>query len=89
MSLDPSTSKVDSLVATLPGSEDLAWLDGNTLLSGKGAKLYAWRRGDSEWKEVADFSSASLTNITRLAVSPDGSMLAMVADAPALKSPDR
>ena len=87
MQLDPSTGQLDSLVATRPNSEDLAWVNGNTLLTGQGSKLFAWRRGDTEWREIADFASASLSNITRLAVSPDGSMLAMVADAPAIKPP--
>jgi hypothetical protein len=85
MSLDPATGKVDTLVATRPNSEDLAWVDGNTLLTGQGSKLFAWRRGDREWREVASFDEGMLRNITRLAVSPDGKMLAMVADGPQIK----
>lgn len=82
MSLDPATGKSDTLVTTLPRSEDLAWADGRTLLSASGSKLYAWRTGDSDWKEIADFTSAGLASITRLAVSPDGRMLVMVAESP-------
>jgi hypothetical protein len=80
MSLDPRTKRVDTLVKTLEGSEDVAWADSTTLLSGKGALLYVWKRGDTEWKQVADFGFAGVQGITRLAVSPNGAWLAMVAE---------
>lgn len=81
MSLDPSTGKTDTLVATHDRSEDIAWVDSMTLLSGQGSKLFTWRRGTREWREIADFAFASLSGITRLAVTPNGATLAMVADA--------
>lgn len=80
MSLDPRTKRVDTLVKTLEGSEDVAWADSTTLLGGKGSLLYMWKRGDSEWRQVADFAFAGVQGITRLAVSPNGAWLAMVAD---------
>jgi hypothetical protein len=44
------------------------------------AKVYQWnpRRGP-DWEEIADFSADGLTNVTRLAVSPSGDRLAIVA----------
>ena len=80
MSYNTATQRTDTLVATLSRSEDVAWLDGNTLLAGQGSRLFAWKRGDNSWREIADLSGAGLRNITRLAVSPDGSRLALVAD---------
>jgi hypothetical protein len=36
--------------------------------------------GNGEWKLVADLSKYNITDITRLAVNPAGSKLAMVAE---------
>jgi hypothetical protein len=80
MSFDPVTKKFAPLVTLPTGSEDVAWADGNTLLVGSGSKLLRWTRGSSGWTQIADYAGAGLRNITRLAVSPDGSMLALVAD---------
>ncbi len=81
MQLDPDTRRIDTLVKTLPRVEDLAWVDSTTMLMGQGTKLYAWRRGSSEWKQVADLAYAQLNGITRLAVSPNRQWVAVVADA--------
>ena len=80
MSLDPRTKHVDTLVRTLDGSEDVAWVDSTTLLAAKGSVLYAWRKGDGQWQPVADFAFAGVNAITRLAVSPSRAWLAMVAE---------
>jgi len=80
MDFDPATRTFTPLVTLPSGSEDVAWSDGNTLLVGSGSKLLRWTRGSSGWTEIADYSSAGLRNITRLAVNPDATMLAFVAD---------
>jgi hypothetical protein len=78
--LDPGTRKATPLVKTLPGSEDYVWTPDGMLLMANGPKVYRWdpkKKGD--WEEAADFSSAGLKSITRLAVSPKGDRLALVA----------
>ncbi len=80
MMLDPSTRRIDTLVKTLERSEDIAWVDSTTIVSGMGSKLFAWRRGDAAWRELADFSFAHIGKVTRLAVSPSGTWLALVGD---------
>jgi hypothetical protein len=64
--------------------QDLVWLPdarslAATMLVGSGAKLMSWRRGMSAFSEVVDFTADGITDITRLAVSPDGQWLAFVA----------
>jgi WD40 repeat protein len=73
---------VSTVVAdTLRASEDLAWLpDGGRLLMGQGQTLSVWVEGQG-WSDVADFAPAGITKLTRLAVSPDGKWLAIVAEA--------
>lgn len=80
MELDPKTKQLTPLVDLPPRSEDVAWFDERTLLVGSDTKLLIWRRGEAGWQTLADFSTAPLKNITRLAVSRDRRWLAMVAD---------
>jgi hypothetical protein len=78
--LDVKTRQRTPLINTLPGSEDCVWLPDGTLLMAQGSKLFKWQRGkDKTWQEVADLSAAGLTGITRLAISPKGDKLALVA----------
>jgi hypothetical protein len=45
----------------------------------KADTLYAWKRGDPGWKAVASLERLSLAKVTRLAISPKGDYLALVA----------
>jgi hypothetical protein len=78
--LDLKTRQAEVLTKTLPGSEDFIWTPDGVLLSGSGSKLFKFEpKKDRTWQEVADFSRAGLKGITRLAVSPKGDKLALVA----------
>lgn len=71
------------LVDTLPrGAEFVTWITPTVPLTGVGGELFAWNPARDTWVEVADLSSAGIANISRLAVSPDGKWLAIVADDP-------
>jgi hypothetical protein len=80
MRLDPDTKRVDTLVALPAGTEDVAWVDSTTLLTGSNDKLLMWKRGTTSWQPVADFAYAHVARITRLAVSGNRAYLAMVAE---------
>jgi len=67
------------LVALPRGVQDIAWVSPSVVLAGSGSRLLAWTKGAASWEPVADFGAAGLTDITRLAVSPDGHWLAIVA----------
>ncbi|MCA0376708.1 MAG: M20/M25/M40 family metallo-hydrolase [Gemmatimonadetes bacterium] len=85
MQLDVSTGRIEALVALPEGTEDVAWVDSTTLLTGSNTKLLQWSRGSGEartaWREVGDFGFAHLTRISRLSVSANRQWLAMVAEA--------
>ena len=68
-------------VCQLPiGIQDYTWLNASQILIGSGDKLFIYDTFlNSEWKEVADLSEYNIKDITRLAVSPDGGKLALVA----------
>lgn len=75
---DLDTRALTPLVRTLDNVDLYAWTPTGMLLAGSGSKLYQWTSG-SAWEEVAGFAAAGMTGITRLAVSPQGDRLAIVA----------
>lgn len=78
---DVPTGTINPITPTLADSDHHAWMpDGTTVLQADGAVVYAWEPQGRTWTKVADFSDAGVTNITRLAVSPDGRHLAFVAE---------
>ena len=86
-SLDPAGDATARIARTLPGREDYAWTPEGEILMGDGSRLFAWPAGaddaeGAEWTEIADFSELGVEGITRLAVSPDGTRIALVADRP-------
>lgn len=77
--IDPVTGQGESLVRLPEGNEYFVWLSDGGLLSASGNRLLRWRAGEKEWTEIARFTEPGLQRITRLALSPDGSRLALVS----------
>ena len=78
--IDVGAHHTELLTRTLPGSEDLAWLPDGSLLMAQDSKLFRFDPArEHSWQQVADFTSAGLRKITRIAVSPKGDRLALVA----------
>jgi hypothetical protein len=69
------------MVAAFPENEYYAWAPDGTLITARGSTLFAFRPGtDSTWVEFADLAGHGIRGISRLAVSADGSRLALVAN---------
>lgn len=80
MDLDVATSAMQPIAKLPKGTEDYAWFPDGRLIAGSGSKLYVCDPSKSAaWVEVADLAAAGVSNITRLAVSPVGDRLAIVA----------
>lgn len=79
--LDPAAGTAMRITRTLPGREDYAWTPEGEILMGDGSRLFSWSEG-SDWTEIADLSDLGVEGITRLAVSPDGARIAIVANRP-------
>jgi WD40 repeat protein len=78
--VDPD-SKAQQPIAPAPdGSEDFAWTPDGRLLMAQGLILAEWNPGQKQWETLAVFGGRLPGRISRLAVSPDGKWLAMVAD---------
>jgi len=82
---DLKTKRSTTLARTLPASEDLTWTPDGTILMAQDSKLYQLdpAQPSAEWQLVADFSAAGLKKITRLALSPKATRLALVAQSEA------
>jgi hypothetical protein len=78
--VDVRTRSVTKLVQPPKGADFFAWIPDGIVLTASGTTLYQWdsRRGGA-WEQVVDFAPAGLTEVTRLAVSPQGDRLAIVA----------
>ncbi|WP_026451533.1 TolB family protein [Aequorivita capsosiphonis] len=69
-------------VTELPiGIQDYVWLNDTQILVGSGSRLYLYDTlGDSEWNRVASIEEYGVKNISRMAISPNGKKLAVVAE---------
>lgn len=67
-------NKTETIVNTLPGSEDFLVLNDGTFLMGSGSKLFKYNPlvdKEEGWREIADFKFYNIQSITRLALSRD------------------
>jgi hypothetical protein len=78
MKYDLASGDTTRLARLLPGVQDHAWTPGGVLLSASGSQVYAWS-ASAGWTPIGDLASAGVKGITRLAVSPRGDALALVA----------
>ena len=70
---------IEKLFPTIPGSEDFCITpEGNFIMAG-GSSIFLMNPSTKKWTELADLKSEGITGITRVAISPDGKRLALVA----------
>jgi len=80
--VDPGNLAIDTIAAMPDSAEFVAWRSENELYAAAGSRLLRLRLPAKSWVEVADLSRHGLRHVSRLAFSPDGSTLALVADEP-------
>lgn len=77
MAYDPASDASEQVAPTQGEGQDHAWVPDGTLLMAGGGLLYRWDGEGSEWAAVP-MEEAFDGEISRLAVSPDGDVLAFV-----------
>jgi dipeptidyl aminopeptidase/acylaminoacyl peptidase len=78
--VDVTNRAVLPLVRMPGGAEFHVWTPHGLVLAAVDSKLYQWDPlSGGSWKEIANLRGAGLRGITRLAVSPSGDRLAIVA----------
>jgi hypothetical protein len=79
--LDPASRATTRLIRLPDGVEDYAWLPSGSLICGRGSTLLWWSgKPGEDWQQIADFGTAGVRGITRLAISPQGDRIAFVAE---------
>lgn len=79
--LDVETGAIRSVVRLLGADEYHVHTSDGAILAAHGSRIYQLREGRG-WQEVADLAGYGIGGLSRLAVSADGSLLAVVADRP-------
>jgi WD40-like Beta Propeller Repeat len=82
--LDPGTRQTRPLVRAPAGATeaDTAWTPDGLLLVPFEGRLFGWRRGEAEMTAVAELTPLGVRTVTRLAISPKGDYIALVAQQP-------
>ena len=73
------SKQTHDVVAMPKGAQDLVWANKDVLLTATGTTLMFWKTGASDWTIVGDYASSGLSDVSRLAISPDGKWIAIVA----------
>jgi hypothetical protein len=78
--LNPETLAVRPLTAVVGANRNYGWTPTGWIVMASGTKLHRCAPGlDRGWEEVADLAEHGLADVTRVAVSSNGKMLAVVA----------
>jgi len=86
-SINPINSEKKYIADALKGSQDMAWMPDQTIIMGKGNKLYKLKPGeDKTWVKIASLDTFQLFDITRLAISPLGDKIAIVVEEQPLEN---
>lgn len=82
--LDVGENMTSYFICTLPiGIQDYVWLNKTEILIGSRNQLFIYdTMGEAEWVKAATLETDGLQQITRLAVSPSGNKIAIVAEIP-------
>lgn len=80
-SYDPALGKVKNIMNMPSKSQDMCWLDSNSILIPNGKSLMRAYLDKSKSLEVLnEFQEKEIHNISRIAVSPNGKQLVLVSD---------
>jgi hypothetical protein len=79
MAIEPVSGTMHDIAPIPAGGEFFAWTADGTLLAGVGSHIVQWEPLARRWSEVASFAGLGLRDVSRLALSADGTKIAFVA----------
>lgn len=78
-SINPKTQEIKKITSLPEAIEDITWLPNGAIIGTKGQTLYI-NRDRKQWEVLYTFKTEGVKNLSRVAVSPDGAQLALVAE---------
>jgi len=79
--IHPISGKTKTITALPKGTIDICWLPDGTIITGlENALLKFDPKTDKNWQEIYRFTDENINKISRLAISPNGKKLALVAE---------
>ena len=77
---DITNGMISAITPTIPGQENLCWLQNNIILMSEGSRIFSFRVGiDKEWQLViVEGDSTMFKGVTRLATNSSNTKLAIV-----------
>ena len=78
--LADGTFDIDTIAAMPDSADYVVWRSSTELYTAAGSRIYRMRLPEVTWELVEDLAEKGIRRISRLALSPDGSRLALVAD---------
>lgn len=76
--LDLTSGNLTELGLPFEDSQDMAWTPDGRIIMASGSRV-AIREIEGEWQVIGDLAAAGITELTRVAAHPDGTLLAVVA----------
>ena len=78
-SINTSTKEASDIINTVKKSQYYTWTPNGILLLGDGKRLYKFDpETDTDWVELANLSDYGIQDFSRITVSPNGNLLAVV-----------
>jgi len=79
MSLNTTSKESSQVIKTIKKFQYFTWTPSGILISGDGKRIYKFDPAtDTDWVELANLVDYGIKEFTRLTVSPDGNLLAVV-----------
>ncbi|MBH5321593.1 TolB family protein [Aurantiacibacter sediminis] len=79
--VDPESRAVRPITPIAGTNANYTWAPDGSILQIEGTQLHRWREGAEGWEVIADLAHHGLASATRIAVSPDGTRVAVVGIA--------
>ncbi|MDE1468542.1 hypothetical protein [Aurantiacibacter sp. D1-12] len=76
--LDPETRAVRPLTPIAGTNANYTWAPDGSILQIEGTQVHRWREGGKGWEVISDLADHGLASAYRIAVSPDGTRVAVV-----------
>lgn len=75
---DPETKSIRPLTPIVGSNANYTWAPDGSILQIEGTTVHRWREGGEEWEEITDLTQHGIESANRIAVSPDGTKIAIV-----------